>query len=323
MRLTLHTPPLPPGVRRGEESWVCERSSWRHKHTETVHSYESSSTFQWPLWPRLENDRSCRGHVCKELSASSQFIIDYQTCREFSSLVISALWDLREECHWMFYLLSLLQDTADDIRAIDSCEYIWEAGVGFAQAPPLNYVHDLNRWDFSILSVLVIAVLAHVWAYMYVINTDLGSCTCGTTAKRNVIRINAWAERLGAGVFLKFWMNLFHWSQSHRYPTSLSSTSASTLAPKRPSKFFSLYTLFLSSDPDLLVSAGQVKIKKMNVTRKKPHVNNKSVLSAPACALTASAWTTSRFFLIAVNRRNNVCFLYAVISKAVLLNLIF
>lgn len=62
----------------------------------------------------------------------------------------------------MFYLLSLLQDTADDIRAIDSCEYIWEAGVGFAQAPPLNYVHDLNRWDFSILSVLVIAVLAHV-----------------------------------------------------------------------------------------------------------------------------------------------------------------
>lgn len=203
MRLTLHTPPLPPGVRRGEESWVCERSSWRHKHTETVHSYESSSTFQWPLWPRLENDRSCRGHVCKELSASSQFIIDYQTCREFSSLVISALGDLREECHWMFYLLSLLQDTADDIRAIDSCEYIWEAGVGFAQAPPLNYVHDLNRWDFSILSVLVIAVLAHVWAYMYVINTDLGSCTCGTTAKRNVIRINV--PGLSVSVRESFW----------------------------------------------------------------------------------------------------------------------
>ncbi|XP_005913863.1 protein HID1b isoform X1 [Haplochromis burtoni] len=38
-------------------------------------------------------------------------------------------------------------DTADDIRAIDSCEYIWEAGVGFAQAPPLNYVHDLNRTE--------------------------------------------------------------------------------------------------------------------------------------------------------------------------------
>uniref|UniRef100_A0A3B5Q812 HID1 domain containing n=1 Tax=Xiphophorus maculatus TaxID=8083 RepID=A0A3B5Q812_XIPMA len=29
--------------------------------------------------------------------------------------------------------------------SLDSCEYIWEAGVGFAQSPPLNYIHDLNR----------------------------------------------------------------------------------------------------------------------------------------------------------------------------------
>ncbi|XP_054455012.1 protein HID1b [Anoplopoma fimbria] len=39
------------------------------------------------------------------------------------------------------------QDSAEDIRSIDSCEYIWEAGVGFAQSPPLNYVHDLNRTE--------------------------------------------------------------------------------------------------------------------------------------------------------------------------------
>ncbi|XP_051273458.1 protein HID1b isoform X2 [Dicentrarchus labrax] len=38
-------------------------------------------------------------------------------------------------------------DTAEDIRSIDSCEYIWEAGVGFAQSPPLNYIHDLNRTE--------------------------------------------------------------------------------------------------------------------------------------------------------------------------------
>lgn len=31
------------------------------------------------------------------------------------------------------------------MQSIDSCEYIWEAGVGFAQSPPLNYIHDLNR----------------------------------------------------------------------------------------------------------------------------------------------------------------------------------
>ncbi|XP_039991453.1 protein HID1b [Xiphias gladius] len=38
-------------------------------------------------------------------------------------------------------------DTAEDIRSIDSCEYIWEAGVGFAQSPPLNYMHDLDRTE--------------------------------------------------------------------------------------------------------------------------------------------------------------------------------
>ncbi|XP_059180455.1 protein HID1-like [Centropristis striata] len=38
-------------------------------------------------------------------------------------------------------------DTAEDLRSIDSCEYIWEAGVGFAQSPPLNYAHDLNRTE--------------------------------------------------------------------------------------------------------------------------------------------------------------------------------
>ncbi|XP_062330142.1 protein HID1-like isoform X1 [Osmerus eperlanus] len=38
-------------------------------------------------------------------------------------------------------------DLAEDMHSIDSCEYIWEAGVGFAQSPPLNYIHDLNRTE--------------------------------------------------------------------------------------------------------------------------------------------------------------------------------
>uniref|UniRef100_A0A3Q3LSZ2 HID1 domain containing n=1 Tax=Mastacembelus armatus TaxID=205130 RepID=A0A3Q3LSZ2_9TELE len=38
-------------------------------------------------------------------------------------------------------------DTAEDIRSIDSCEYIWEAGVGFAHSPAPNYSHDLNRTE--------------------------------------------------------------------------------------------------------------------------------------------------------------------------------
>ncbi|KAM3859663.1 protein HID1-like [Diretmus argenteus] len=38
-------------------------------------------------------------------------------------------------------------DSAEDMQYIDSCEYIWEAGVGFAQSPPLNYIHDLHRTE--------------------------------------------------------------------------------------------------------------------------------------------------------------------------------
>uniref|UniRef100_A0A8C9YT17 HID1 domain containing n=1 Tax=Sander lucioperca TaxID=283035 RepID=A0A8C9YT17_SANLU len=37
-------------------------------------------------------------------------------------------------------------DSVENMQSIDSCEYIWEAGVGFAQSPPLNYIHDLNRF---------------------------------------------------------------------------------------------------------------------------------------------------------------------------------
>ncbi|XP_072098370.1 protein HID1 [Mobula birostris] len=38
-------------------------------------------------------------------------------------------------------------ETAEDLHSIDSCEYIWEAGVGFAHSPPHSHVHDLNRTE--------------------------------------------------------------------------------------------------------------------------------------------------------------------------------
>ncbi|XP_044527581.1 protein HID1 [Gracilinanus agilis] len=38
-------------------------------------------------------------------------------------------------------------DSAEDIHSLDSCEYIWEAGVGFAHSPQPNYTHDLNRTE--------------------------------------------------------------------------------------------------------------------------------------------------------------------------------
>ncbi|KAI0220338.1 Protein HID1 [Lamellibrachia satsuma] len=36
-------------------------------------------------------------------------------------------------------------ENPEDIQTLDSCEYIWEAGVGFAHSPPINVTHDQNR----------------------------------------------------------------------------------------------------------------------------------------------------------------------------------
>ncbi|XP_013077027.2 protein HID1-like [Biomphalaria glabrata] len=38
-------------------------------------------------------------------------------------------------------------DNPEDMGTIDSCEYIWEAGVGFAHSPPHNSFHDQNRTE--------------------------------------------------------------------------------------------------------------------------------------------------------------------------------
>ncbi|XP_053727616.1 protein HID1b isoform X2 [Synchiropus splendidus] len=38
-------------------------------------------------------------------------------------------------------------EQTEEIHSLDSCEYIWESGVGFAQSPPPNYIHDQNRTE--------------------------------------------------------------------------------------------------------------------------------------------------------------------------------
>nr|XP_028572662.1 protein HID1 isoform X2 [Podarcis muralis] len=52
-------------------------------------------------------------------------------------------------------------DTAEDIHAIDSCEYIWEAGVGFAHSPQPSYNHDLNRHALPLFTSLLNIVCAY------------------------------------------------------------------------------------------------------------------------------------------------------------------
>jgi len=43
--------------------------------------------------------------------------------------------------------LFCFQDNPEDMTSIDSCEYIWESGVGFAHSPPHNVIHDSNRTE--------------------------------------------------------------------------------------------------------------------------------------------------------------------------------
>nr|XP_053647613.1 protein HID1-like [Cherax quadricarinatus] len=38
-------------------------------------------------------------------------------------------------------------DKHEDLQSIDSCEFIWEAGVGFAHSPPHVPTHDINRTE--------------------------------------------------------------------------------------------------------------------------------------------------------------------------------
>lgn len=41
----------------------------------------------------------------------------------------------------------MAQDKAEELQSIDSCEYIWEAGVGFAHSPPRHPILDSNRTE--------------------------------------------------------------------------------------------------------------------------------------------------------------------------------
>ncbi|XP_063124850.1 protein HID1 isoform X3 [Rattus norvegicus] len=52
-------------------------------------------------------------------------------------------------------------DSAEDVHSLDSCEYIWEAGVGFAHSPQPNYIHDMNRHALPLFTSLLNTVCAY------------------------------------------------------------------------------------------------------------------------------------------------------------------
>uniref|UniRef100_A0A1A7Y216 HID1 domain containing n=1 Tax=Iconisemion striatum TaxID=60296 RepID=A0A1A7Y216_9TELE len=71
--------------------------------------------------------------------------VDENEARPLAELLLLAISDLLF-CP-DFTVQSHQKEASEEMRSIDSCELIWEAGVGFAQSPPPNYVHDLNRTE--------------------------------------------------------------------------------------------------------------------------------------------------------------------------------
>ncbi|VDK82746.1 unnamed protein product [Litomosoides sigmodontis] len=61
--------------------------------------------------------------------------------------LISALTDLLFCPEFTVSSLRNHSGSSDDLSAIDSCEYIWEAGVGFATRPPQIAEHDQRRTE--------------------------------------------------------------------------------------------------------------------------------------------------------------------------------
>lgn len=67
----------------------------------------------------------------------------------------------------------LVQDAAGDVQSIDSCEFIWEAGVGFAQAPPLNHTHDSNRSESKLHPIHTSQILPALLPNLHTVISDL------------------------------------------------------------------------------------------------------------------------------------------------------
>jgi hypothetical protein len=73
------------------------------------------------------------------------FIPDFTVAPHKKNL---SVWkNLKNLSNFQNYKLIIVSFKNDEIKTIDSCEYIWEAGVGFSHSPPQNFNHDYNRTE--------------------------------------------------------------------------------------------------------------------------------------------------------------------------------
>ncbi|XP_051523219.1 protein HID1-like isoform X2 [Myxocyprinus asiaticus] len=128
-------------VLNADSGCVCERDR------QTVLSCTRLLT---RILPYIFEDPDWRGFFWSTVprAGKSEDESDVESTRPLAESLLTAIADLlfcpdfTIESH-----CKTSSDCAGDIQSIDSCEFIWEAGVGFAQSQPLNHTHDSNRLE--------------------------------------------------------------------------------------------------------------------------------------------------------------------------------
>uniref|UniRef100_A0A7N8XG47 HID1 domain containing n=1 Tax=Mastacembelus armatus TaxID=205130 RepID=A0A7N8XG47_9TELE len=96
------------------------------------------------ILPYIFEDADWRGFFWSTVPGAGREDGDDEDARPLAESLLLAIADL------LFcpdFTVQTHKRSTEDIRSIDSCEYIWEAGVGFAHSPAPNYSHDLNRTE--------------------------------------------------------------------------------------------------------------------------------------------------------------------------------
>uniref|UniRef100_A0A3Q4I6Z3 HID1 domain containing n=1 Tax=Neolamprologus brichardi TaxID=32507 RepID=A0A3Q4I6Z3_NEOBR len=100
------------------------------------------------ILPYIFEDQDWRGFFWSTVPGAGRAgLDDDEGARPLAESLLLAIADLLFCPDFTVHSHKRGPDSVESMQSIDSCEYIWEAGVGFAQSPPLNYIHDLNRTE--------------------------------------------------------------------------------------------------------------------------------------------------------------------------------
>ncbi|GAA30595.2 hypothetical protein CLF_110457, partial [Clonorchis sinensis] len=99
------------------------------------------------LFPYIFEDPEWRSFFWSALPLEPDSAVDDE-CVPLAHSLISALCDLLFCPDFTVHSIAKSgPEGPEDMHTIDSCEYIWQAGVGFAQNPVHNTAHDSNRTE--------------------------------------------------------------------------------------------------------------------------------------------------------------------------------